>query len=52
MGIGHAEIEFFGAVDEVDRTGAWADRLNSMPKYVVTSTLDDLHSVVDALLWP
>jgi len=25
VGIGHAEIEFFAAVDEVDRTGAWAD---------------------------
>ena len=23
------------------RTGAWADRLNSMPKYVVSSTLGD-----------
>lgn len=24
-----------------DRTGAWADRLTAMPKYVVSSTLDD-----------
>ena len=24
-----------------DRTGTWADRLNSMPKYVVSSTLED-----------
>jgi dihydrofolate reductase len=24
-----------------DRTGAWADRLNAMPKYVVSSTLTD-----------
>ena len=24
----------------LSRTGAWADRLNSMPKYVVSSTLD------------
>ena len=23
------------------RTGAWADRLNSMPKYVVSATLDE-----------
>jgi dihydrofolate reductase len=25
----------------LSRTGVWADRLNSMPKYVVSSTLDD-----------
>src|SRR6516225_6192651 len=25
----------------LSRSGAWADRLNSMPKYVVSSTLDE-----------
>ncbi|WP_272952120.1 dihydrofolate reductase family protein [Kribbella jejuensis] len=29
-----------GASRWLDRTGAWADKLNSMPKYVVSSTVE------------
>ncbi|MFC7276798.1 dihydrofolate reductase family protein [Paractinoplanes rhizophilus] len=39
--IGRRSYEYF-APRWQSRTGAWADRLNSMPKYVVTATLDDL----------
>jgi dihydrofolate reductase len=38
--LGRRSYEFFGARFP-SRTGAWADRLNSMPKYVVSSTLVD-----------
>ncbi|WP_433374866.1 dihydrofolate reductase family protein [Actinoplanes sp. CA-142083] len=39
--MGRRSYEYFAA-RWPSRTGAWADRLTSMPKYVVTSTLDDL----------
>ena len=39
--MGRRSYEYF-ATRWHSRTGAWADRLNTMPKYVVTSTLDDL----------
>ena len=38
--LGRRSYEYFGARFP-SRTGAWADRLNSMPKYVVSSTLVD-----------
>jgi dihydrofolate reductase len=38
--LGRRSYEFFGARWR-PRTGALADRLNSMPKYVVSSTLED-----------
>src|SRR3954464_11138930 len=38
--VGRRSYEFFG-VRWRPRTGELADRLNSMPKYVVSSTLDD-----------
>jgi dihydrofolate reductase len=37
--LGHRSYEFFGARWR-PRTGALADRLNSLPKYVVSSTLE------------
>jgi dihydrofolate reductase len=39
--LGRRSYEFFGARWR-PRSGELADRLNSMPKYVVSSTLDDL----------
>jgi dihydrofolate reductase len=38
--LGRRSDEWF-AVRWASRTGPWADRLNSMPKYVVSSTLED-----------
>ncbi|MEU6657705.1 dihydrofolate reductase family protein [Streptomyces sp. NPDC046821] len=38
--LGRRTYEWFAA-RWPSRTGAWADRLNSLPKYVVSSTLDD-----------
>jgi dihydrofolate reductase len=38
--LGRRSDEFFAARWQ-SREGEWADRLNSMPKYVVSSTLDD-----------
>jgi dihydrofolate reductase len=38
--LGRRSYEYFGARFP-SRTGAWADRLNSMPKYVVSSTVVD-----------
>ena len=38
--LGRRSYEFFAA-RWPSRTGAWADRLNSLPKYVVSSTLED-----------
>jgi dihydrofolate reductase len=38
--LGRRSYEYFAARFP-SRSGAWADRLNSMPKYVVSSTLDD-----------
>jgi dihydrofolate reductase len=38
--LGRRSYEYFGTRFP-SRTGAWADRLNSMPKYVVSSTLVD-----------
>jgi dihydrofolate reductase len=38
--LGRRSDEWFGSRWE-SRTGEWADRLNSMPKYVVSSTLVD-----------
>jgi dihydrofolate reductase len=38
--LGRRSDEFFGSRWNT-RTGAWADRLNSLPKYVVSSTLKD-----------
>jgi len=40
MLLGRRSYEYF-AVRWQSRTGAWADRLNSLPKYVVSSTLED-----------
>ena len=39
MLLGRRSDEYFSAI-WLARTGEWADRLNSMPKYVVSSTLD------------
>ena len=38
--LGRSSDEFFGSRWRL-RSGEWADKLNSMPKYVVSSTLDD-----------
>ena len=38
--LGRRSDEWFAA-RWASRTGEWADRLNSLPKYVVSSTLDD-----------
>jgi dihydrofolate reductase len=38
--LGRRSYEFFAARYPF-RTGVWADRLNSLPKYVVSATLDD-----------
>jgi dihydrofolate reductase len=38
--LGRRSYEFFAA-RWPSRSGEWADRLNSMPKYVVSSTLED-----------
>jgi dihydrofolate reductase len=38
--LGRRSYEFFAA-RWPSRSGAWADRLNSLPKYVVSSTLED-----------
>ncbi|HEX5256516.1 MAG TPA: dihydrofolate reductase family protein [Mycobacterium sp.] len=38
--LGRRTFEFFGA-RWPSRTGQWADRLNSLPKYVVSATLHD-----------
>jgi dihydrofolate reductase len=38
--LGRRTYEFFAA-RWPSRSGEWADRLNSMPKYVVSATLDD-----------
>ena len=38
--LGRGSYEYF-ASRWASRTGVWADRLNSMPKYVVSSTLED-----------
>jgi dihydrofolate reductase len=40
MLLGRRSYEFF-ASRWPSRSGEWADRLNSMPKYVVSSTLED-----------
>jgi dihydrofolate reductase len=40
--LGRRSDEYFGT-RWVGRSGAWADRLNSLPKYVVSSTLVDPH---------
>jgi dihydrofolate reductase len=39
MLLGRRSDEYFAAI-WLARSGEWADRLNSMPKYVVSSTLD------------
>jgi dihydrofolate reductase len=38
--LGRRSYEWF-AVRWASRSGEWADRLNSLPKYVVSSTLED-----------
>ena len=38
--LGHRSDEFFAA-RWLSRSGEWADRLNSLPKYVVSSTLQE-----------
>jgi dihydrofolate reductase len=38
--LGRGSYEYF-ATRWASRTGVWADRLNSMPKYVVSSTLEN-----------
>ncbi len=40
MLLGRKSDEWF-ATRWLDRTGEWADRLNSLPKYVVSSTLNE-----------
>jgi dihydrofolate reductase len=40
--LGRRSDEYFGS-RWVSRSGEWADRLNSLPKYVVSSTLADAH---------
>ena len=40
--LGRRSDEYFGP-RWVGRSGGWADRLNSLPKYVVSSTLVDAH---------
>jgi dihydrofolate reductase len=40
--LGRRSDEYFGR-RWVGRSGEWADRLNSLPKYVVSSTLGDPH---------
>jgi dihydrofolate reductase len=40
--LGRRSDEYFGP-RWVGRSGEWADRLNSLPKYVVSSTLTDAH---------
>jgi dihydrofolate reductase len=40
MLLGRRSDEYFAAI-WLARSGEWADRLNSMPKYVVSSTLDE-----------
>jgi dihydrofolate reductase len=40
MLLGRRSDEYF-ATRWLPRTGAWADRLNSLPKYVVSSTIDE-----------
>jgi dihydrofolate reductase len=40
MLLGRRSDEYFSAI-WLARSGQWADRLNSMPKYVVSSTLDE-----------
>src|ERR1017187_5771221 len=39
--LGRRSYEFFAA-QWPSRSGEWADRLNGLPKYVVSSTLEDL----------
>ena len=38
--LGRRTDEWFGT-RWIDRPGEWADRLNSLPKYVVSSTVDE-----------
>ena len=38
--MGRRSDEYFGT-RWLSRTGEWADRLNSLPKYVVSSTLEE-----------
>jgi dihydrofolate reductase len=40
--MGRRSYEYFVARGWESRTGEWADRLRSLPKYVVSSTLEDL----------
>ena len=40
--LGRRTYEYFVARGWVSRSGEWADRLRSLPKYVVSSTLEDL----------
>jgi dihydrofolate reductase len=40
--LGRRTYEWFVARGWASRSGEWADRLRSLPKYVVSSTLDDL----------
>jgi dihydrofolate reductase len=40
--MGRRYYEYFVARGWESRTGAWADRLRALPKYVVSSTLEDL----------
>lgn len=39
--LGRRSYEYFVARGWVSRSGEWADRLNSLPKYVVSSTLEE-----------
>jgi dihydrofolate reductase len=40
--LGRRTYEWFVALGWPSRSGAWADRLSSLPKYVVSSTIEDL----------
>jgi dihydrofolate reductase len=47
--LGRRSDEYFGS-RWVGRSGGWADRLNSLPKYVVSSTLVDAHWINSTVL--
>ncbi|MCA2230472.1 dihydrofolate reductase family protein [Nonomuraea aurantiaca] len=48
--LGRRSYEYFIARGWESRSGEWADRLRSLPKYVVSSTLEDLRWTNSAVL--